>query len=123
MSVATEDKAVSVGLAQVVVSSACAGWSYLCQLVLLRLNLFSTVLLACLLPLLVAGFSAAQTSKGSALFELAIGARTEWRKVVWPTKQERNQTTLIVVAVILLMSLILWGIDSLLSWGAAQIMG
>ena len=58
-----------------------------------------------------------------AVVELAIGARTELRKVVWPTKQERNQTTLIVVAVILLMSLILWGIDSLLSWGAAQIMG
>ena len=71
----------------------------------------------------VAAFVAAQTEKGAAVIALAIGARTELRKVVWPTKQERNQTTLIVVAVILLMSLILWGIDSLLSWGASQIMG
>jgi preprotein translocase subunit SecE len=52
-----------------------------------------------------------------------VGARIEWRKVVWPTKQERNQTTLIVLAVILLMALILWGIDSLLSWIASLIMG
>ena len=75
------------------------------------------------LVLVIAAFVASKTEKGAATIELAIGARTEWRKVVWPTKQERNQTTLIVVAVILLMSLILWGIDSLLSWGAAQIMG
>ena len=73
--------------------------------------------------LIVAGFIAIQTAKGASVLELAYGARIEWRKVVWPTKQERNQTTLIVVAVILLMALILWGIDSLLSWIASLIMG
>jgi preprotein translocase subunit SecE len=75
------------------------------------------------LVLLIAAFVASKTEKGAAIIELSIGARTEWRKVVWPTKQERNQTTLIVVAVILLMALILWGIDSLLSWIASLIMG
>ena len=79
--------------------------------------------LGMIVVVLAAAYVAAQTQKGSAIVELAIGARTELRKVVWPTKQERNQTTLIVVACILLMSLILWGIDSLLSWGASQIMG
>jgi len=79
--------------------------------------------LGMIVVVLVAAFVAAQTEKGTAVVELAMGARTELRKVVWPTKQERNQTTLIVVACILLMSLILWGIDSLLSWGASQIMG
>jgi preprotein translocase subunit SecE len=54
---------------------------------------------------------------------LAMGSRTEWRKVVWPSSVERNQTTLIVVAVIILTALILWGIDSLLSWLASIIMG
>ena len=73
--------------------------------------------------LIVAGFVAIKTAKGASVLELAYGARIEWRKVVWPTKQERNQTTLIVVAVILLMALILWGIDSLLSWIASLIMG
>mgnify|MGYP001157467027 FL=1 len=79
--------------------------------------------LGMIVVVLAAAYVAAQTQKGSAIVELAIGARTELRKVVWPTKQERNQTTLIVVACILLMSLILWGIDSLLSWGASQIVG
>ena len=73
--------------------------------------------------LIVAGFIAIKTAKGASVLELAYGARIEWRKVVWPTKQERNQTTLIVGAVILLMALILWGIDSLLSWIASLIMG
>lgn len=73
--------------------------------------------------LVVVSLIAARTEKGAAVIELAAGARTEWRKVVWPTKQERNQTTLIVVAVILLMALVLWGIDSLLSWFASLIMG
>jgi preprotein translocase subunit SecE len=73
--------------------------------------------------LIVAGFIAIKTAKGASVLELAYGARIEWRKVVWPTKQERNQTTMIVVAVILLMALILWGIDSLLSWIASLIMG
>ena len=62
------------------------------------------------------------TQKGLATWELASGAKTEWRKVIWPSKDERNQTTLIVVAVIMLMALILWGIDSLLSWLASLIM-
>ena len=72
---------------------------------------------------LLAAFIASQTAKGAATLELAKGARTEWRKVVWPTKQERNQTTLIVVGMILLMALILWGIDSLFSWLASKVMG
>ena len=55
--------------------------------------------------------------------ELAVGAKTEWKKVVWPTKQERNQTTLLVLAVIVIMALLLWGIDSFFSWIAKLIMG
>jgi len=66
---------------------------------------------------------ASQTGKGQAALDLAKGARTEWRKIVWPTKQERNQTTLIVVVLIIVMALILWGIDTLLSLAAAGIMG
>ena len=71
----------------------------------------------------VAMFLAAQTAKGAAVVELSKGARVEWRKVVWPTKQERNQTTLMVLVVILVMALVLWGVDSLLSWLASLIMG
>jgi preprotein translocase subunit SecE len=71
----------------------------------------------------VALFIARQTSQGLAFWELARAARTEIRKVVWPTRQETTQTTLIVVAVVLIMALILWGLDSLLGWLASMLIG
>ncbi|WP_210397133.1 preprotein translocase subunit SecE [Motiliproteus sediminis] len=71
----------------------------------------------------VAGFMALQTAKGKAFFTLFKEAKVEIRKVVWPTRQETTQTTLIVVVVVLVMGLVLWGIDSLLSWLVAGIIG
>lgn len=64
-----------------------------------------------------------QTEKGSAAWDLAKEARVEIRKVVWPTRQETTQTTLIVVAVVLFVSLILWGLDSSLSWAIQGVIG
>ncbi len=72
---------------------------------------------------LVAAFVAVQTVKGAAFWKLAKEARTEIRKVVWPTRQESTQTTLIVVGFVLLMSLILWGLDSLLGWLVSLVIG
>ena len=71
----------------------------------------------------VAGFVALQTAKGRAFFTLLKEARTEIRKVVWPTRQETTQTTLIVVGVVLVMALLLWGLDSLLGWLVSLIVG
>ena len=71
----------------------------------------------------VAGVIALQTSKGQAFWVLAKEARVEIRKVVWPTRQETTQTTLIVVAVVLVMALMLWGLDSLLGWLVSLIVG
>lgn len=71
----------------------------------------------------VAGVIALQTSKGQAFWVLAKEARVEIRKVVWPTRQETTQTTLIVVAVVLIMALLLWGLDSLLGWLVSLIVG
>lgn len=68
-------------------------------------------------------FVALQTAKGGAFFTLVKEARAEIRKVVWPTRQETTQTTLIVVAVVLLMSLLLWALDSLLGWLVSLIVG
>lgn len=70
-----------------------------------------------------AAFVALQTGKGKAFWELMKGARYEARRVVWPTKQECNQTTLVVVAFILVMALILWGLDSLFGWLTSLIIG
>ncbi|WOJ96743.1 preprotein translocase subunit SecE [Congregibacter brevis] len=63
-----------------------------------------------------AGFVALQTAKGASFWSLVKGSRTEIRKVVWPTRQETVQTTMIVVAFVLVVALILWGLDSFLGW-------
>lgn len=65
---------------------------------------------------IAAAFIAVQTVQGVAFWKLAKEARTEIRKVVWPTRQETTQTTLIVVAFVFVMALILWGLDTLLGW-------
>ncbi|MCX7125909.1 MAG: preprotein translocase subunit SecE [Gammaproteobacteria bacterium] len=57
-----------------------------------------------------------QTSKGLQLWSFMKGARIELRKVVWPTRQETIQTTLVVVAMVVVAALILWGIDTLFFW-------
>ncbi len=71
----------------------------------------------------VAAFVAFQTARGQAFAVLLKEARVEIRKVVWPTRQETTQTTLIVVAVVLVMALLLWGLDSLLGWLVSLIVG
>ncbi|GGJ09742.1 preprotein translocase subunit SecE [Halopseudomonas pertucinogena] len=72
---------------------------------------------------LVAGFVALQTVKGKAFWALLKEARIEIRKVVWPNRTETTQTTLIVVAVVLVMALILWGLDTLLGWIISKFIG
>ena len=64
----------------------------------------------------VAGLIALQTAKGAAFWALVKGSRMEIRKVVWPTRQETLQTTMIVVAFVLVVALFLWGLDSFLGW-------
>jgi len=63
------------------------------------------------------------TQQGRAVWDLAKEARIEIRKVVWPTRQETTQTTLIVVVMVILVGLILWAMDSTLSWSVSGIIG
>ncbi|MEE2026068.1 MULTISPECIES: preprotein translocase subunit SecE [Alkalimonas] len=61
-----------------------------------------------------AGLVAAQTAKGKTFLAFAKDARTEVRKVVWPTRQETTQTTIIVMVATLIVGLLLWGLDAIL---------
>ena len=61
--------------------------------------------------------------KGQDIVSLLRESRSEVRRVVWPTNQETNQTTLIVLVIVLIFSLILWGLDSLLGWIISSIIG
>ncbi|MBK8970732.1 MAG: preprotein translocase subunit SecE [Hahellaceae bacterium] len=79
--------------------------------------------LALLAIAIVAGLLALQTEKGKAFLAFLKDARIEIRKVVWPTRPELVQTTLIVVAFVLFVALVLWGIDSLIGWLVSGIIG
>ena len=72
---------------------------------------------------IVAGLIALQTTQGRAFWELAKGARTEIRKVVWPTRQETVQTTMLVMLVVVIAALILWFLDSVLGKLVSMIIG
>ena len=50
-------------------------------------------------------------------------AQIEVRKVVWPTRQETWQTTLIVAVAVLLIGILVWIIDMILSWIVRMLMG
>lgn len=72
--------------------------------------------LALLVLAAVAGFVALQTAKGRTWFKLFKDAKGEMRRVVWPTRQETLQTTLMVLAAVLVVALMLWGMDTFFGW-------
>ena len=78
---------------------------------------------AVVVAIAVAGLVALQTEKGRTALAFAKESRTEIRKVVWPTRQEAIQTTGIVLVATLFMSLLLWGLDSILFWLVGLITG
>jgi preprotein translocase subunit SecE len=57
------------------------------------------------------------TAKGKGLISFMSAARTEVRKVVWPSRQETMQTTLMVFIIVVILSIFLWFVDMLLGWG------
>ena len=79
--------------------------------------------LALVAAALVALWVAAATQRGAELLALIKGSRNEIRKVIWPTRQETTQTTLIVFVFVIIMGLILWALDSVLGWLASLILG
>jgi len=68
-------------------------------------------------------FVAYRTELGRNIWSYITGARTELRKVVWPSRQESVQATLMIAVVVLIMALLLWGLDSLLLWGVESLTG
>ena len=72
------------------------------------------------LGLLIIGGAAAaialQTQVGRQLWQFVGDARTEVRKVVWPTRQETTRMTWVVIAVVIIISLVLAGFDFIVKW-------
>lgn len=55
-----------------------------------------------------------KTSSGLEVWNFAQDSKVEVRKVVWPTRQETIQTTLVVLVMVVIVALMLWGLDTLL---------
>jgi preprotein translocase subunit SecE len=84
--------------------------------------LIRTLVLLCSIG--AALFAAYQTHLGQVMWSYVIGAyRIEARKVVWPSRQESIQATLMIAVVVLISALLLWGLDSALLWGVKNLTG
>ena len=63
------------------------------------------------------------TEPGRRLWHFAQDSRTELRRVVWPTRTEAVQTTLIVLVIVFLVGIFLWLLDMFLRWGFGLVTG
>jgi preprotein translocase subunit SecE len=55
-----------------------------------------------------------QTAPGRELWQFVTDSRMEVRKVVWPSRQETLQTTLVVAVMVVVLGLVLWLFDMIL---------
>lgn len=61
--------------------------------------------------------------QGQAVWQFVQGSRVELRKMVWPTRQETLQTTLVVFVFVLLLGVFFWLVDMLLAWATRHLTG
>lgn len=73
--------------------------------------------------LVIVGFVASTTQKGKWVVGFFRDSRAELRKVVWPTREETMQTTLVVAVMVIVLSLLLWGMDGVLVWAIGWMTG
>jgi len=64
-----------------------------------------------------------QTSVGKSWFHYLSLAKREVRQVVWPTRPETVQMTLIVFVIVILMGIFLWLVDMFFLWAVKLLTG
>jgi preprotein translocase subunit SecE len=106
-----------LALAIVVVLAGLVGYYYFAEA--------STLLRAlAVIAALAIGAAVAFTSlQGRLLWKFIQGARVELNKVVWPTREETIQTTLVVLVVALFGGVFFWLLDLFLLWLTTRITG
>lgn len=72
---------------------------------------------------ILAALTGMQTEKGRHIWGFIKDAQIEVRKVVWPTRDETLQTTLVVVVMVVLVALFLWLLDLLYGWLTGFLLG
>ena len=68
-------------------------------------------------------FVASKTRQGETLFSFASTAKQEIKKVVWPTRKETGQVTMVVTLIVAIVAVFLWLLDSLLAVIARWFLG
>lgn len=63
------------------------------------------------------------TAQGKKAYGFAKASRGELSKVFWPTRQETVRMTMVVIALVIVLSLIIWGLDSFLFWAIGLLTG
>ena len=86
------------------------------------IRLFYRVL-GLLFILIGSSFILYQTSFGKTIYGYVIDSKIELKKVSWPTKQETTQTALGVVVIVVIIGILLWLLDMLLSWSIGTLYG
>lgn len=71
----------------------------------------------------VAATIALTTVQGRKLVGFLQDSRTEVRKMVWPSRTETVQTTLVVLVMVVLIGVLLWLLDMLLGWAVQFLIG
>jgi len=92
-------------LALAFLAGALAQYHWLTLSVLFRFILLMAGLTVCV-------FALAKTEQGTQVWQLWQESCHEVRKVVWPTRQETTQTTLVVLAMVVVAGLLLWTADA-----------
>lgn len=64
-----------------------------------------------------------QSAIGKTAWSYIQGSRTEVRRVVWPTRRETVQTTLLVLAFVLILAIFIWALDIVLAYAVTLLTG
>ncbi len=68
------------------------------------------------LSVVVAAGVALTSTPGKNAWQFTIGTRAEIRKVIWPSRRETMQSTLVVILMVLVVGIYLWMLDALSFW-------
>ncbi len=63
------------------------------------------------------------SAQGQTTWKFVQTARVELRKVVWPTRQETMQTTLVIIFFVIVMGVFFWLLDMFLLWATRMLTG
>jgi len=103
------DKVKLVAASLIVVGGVAVFYSFGGTSALLRTGVF-------IVSLIIGGGIALTSEPGKAAWQFALAARLEVRKVVWPTRRETVQSTMVVIALVILIGIYLWLLDVMSLW-------